>query len=96
MASQRSKSVRARHGDKTFELTIRFFTDDIAEEGKIMPKHGWTNGAVRMSSNPLHRLKPKGGRPFNSLMELPGVIEKVLIENGIVLHASRKTCKLIR
>ena len=75
-----------------------FFTNDIAKEGKgyIKPKHGWTQGMVRMERNELHGIISKEPRPFNSLMELPQVIETVLIEHGITLHRISKTAKYIK
>ncbi len=41
-----------------------------------------------MAPNSVHELRPKKPMFFNSLMELPGVIEKVLIQHGITIHPS--------
>ena len=35
-------------------------------------------------------MRPK---PFHSMMDLPGVIEKVLIAHGVTLHSNRTTDK---
>ena len=81
----------AEHGEKMIEIKIRFWTDSIAEQsGKIRPKHAWSGGVVRIERNDAHGIIPQKPVPFNSLMELPSVIEKVLIAHGITLHISRR------
>lgn len=78
----------ARHGEKMVEVKIRFWTDKLADGGRIRPKHAWTSGVVRMESNPSHGISPMNPRPFNSLLDVGSVIEQVLIQHGIVLHVS--------
>lgn len=91
------QSREAKYGERMIEVKVRFWTDQIAEgEGQILPKHAWTSGVVRMERNESHSIIPKDPRPFNSLMELPQVIERVLIEHGIVLHRLGKTAKYIK
>jgi len=91
------ESREAKYGEKMIEVKVRFWTDEIAEgEGQIKPKHAWTAGMVRMHRNKSHGIIPKDTRPFNSLMELPSVIEKVLIEHRIKLHPVYKMAKYIR
>ncbi len=93
------KPIEAREaaqGNKMIEIRVRLWTNDLAGgEGKIRPKHAWSSGVVRMSSNPAHGIKPQNPRPFNSTSELSGVIERVLIEHGVKLHPSRLLQKLI-
>jgi hypothetical protein len=73
------------------EVKIRFWTDGIAEgEDMILPRNAWAAGVVRIERNDSHDLIPDDPVPFNSLMEIPGVIERVLIAHGITLHSSRK------
>jgi len=95
-----SKSIEnreAKHGERMLELKVRFWTNEIAEgKGQIMPKHAWTSGVVRMQHNESHGISPKYPIPFNSLMELPQVIERVLIQHGIKLHRDGKTAKYIK
>ncbi len=87
----------ARFGERMIEIKIRLWTNDIAEgEGAILPKHAWTSGVVRLTRNDIHGIDPKKPLPFNSLMDLPGVIEKVLIANGITLHKSRLMKKYMK
>jgi hypothetical protein len=84
----------AEQGERMIEVKVRFWTNDIAEgEGMIRPKHAWSSGVVRMERNNSHGIKPHNPRPFHSLMDLPAIIEKVLIEHGIVFHPSRKMTK---
>src|SRR5690242_11074474 len=96
MTKQGSKPVQARHGEKMIEVKVRFWTDDIADKGEILPKHGWTSGVVRIEGNTTHGIKPSKPRPFNSLLDLPLAIERVLLDYGIVLHPSRKMSKYVR
>jgi hypothetical protein len=84
----------AKHGEKMIEVKIRFWTNDIASgDGKIIPKHAWASGVVRMEPNRSHGIVPGNPQPFHTLMDVSSVIEKVLIEHGIVLHASKKMIK---
>jgi hypothetical protein len=70
----------AKHGQKMVELKVRFWTDAIsAEKGKIIPKHAWAAGVVRMERNDAHEIVPSDPIPFNTLLELNAVIEKALI-----------------
>ena len=86
----------AKYGEKMIEVKVRFWTNDIAKgEGQIKPKHAWTSGVIRMERNESHDVIPMYPRPFNSLMEVPAVIEKVLVEHGITLHLDRKMRKYI-
>jgi len=82
------ESREAKHGERMIEVRIRFWTDKIVEgKGQIRPKHAWASGEVRMQRNEPHGIIPKKNpHLFNSLMEIPGVIEKVLIQHGIKLH----------
>ena len=97
MASKIEDTVAAAdasHGQKMIELRIRFWTNDIADEaGKVLPKHAWAAGIVRMESNSAHGIKAKSPAPFNSLPELAAVVERVLIEHGLKLHPSTKERK---
>jgi hypothetical protein len=86
MAKQ-ARGTTADHGDKTIELTVRFWTDNIAPtKGKIIPKNGWAAGVVYIHKSPAHGFEPQDPIPFNTLMELPGKIEKVLANHGVQLR----------
>ena len=87
----------AQYGQKMIEVKVRFWTNDIAEgEGKIIPRHGWTSGIVRMDKNASHGIEPGRPVPFNSLLDVGAVIEKVLIDHKIVLHPSRRMRKYMK
>ncbi len=87
----------ARFGERMIEIKIRLWTNDIAEgEGSILPKHAWTSGLVRLTNNDTHGIGPNKALPFQSLMDLPAVIERVLIANGITLHPSRVMKKYLK
>ena len=87
----------AAHGQKMIEVKIRFFTDHIADEkGRILPKHAWTSGIVRMQSNKSHGIVPENPLPFDSLMNIPSAVEKVLINHGVILHPDRRMKKYLK
>lgn len=90
------ESREAEHGQKMIEVKLRFWTNDIADEaGRIVPKHAWSSGVVRIESNKSHGITPNAPKPFHSLLDVGAVIEKLLIEQGIVLHPSRRMRKYI-
>ncbi len=87
-------SKEARQGEKMIEVKVRFWTNDIAPEPeKIIPKNAWASGVVRIERNNSHGIEPSKPQPFHSLLDVGAVIEKVLIEHGIILHPSRKMRK---
>lgn len=91
-----TKSREARQGEKMIEIKLRFWTNDIASEpGGVLPKHARTSGVVRMERNRSHDIRPLNPRPFNSLLEVGAIIEKVLIDHGITLHADRRMKKYL-
>ena len=86
----------AGQGERMLEVKIRFWTNDIAGgKGVVRPKHAWSSGVVRIERNRTHGITPGNPRPFHTLMDLPAVIEKVLIEHGVVLHHSRRMRKYV-
>jgi hypothetical protein len=93
---KKTEQREAEQGERMIEVRIRFWTNDLAEDkGKIRPKHAWSSGMVIMDRNKSHGIVPKDPMPFNSLMSLPSIIERVLIGHGITLHASPKMKKYL-
>ena len=87
-------SQEAKQGEKMIEIKLRFWTNDIAQEqGKVIPKNAWTAGVARIERNKSHGIEPSKPLPFHSLLDVGAVIEKVLIEHGVVLHPSTKMRK---
>jgi hypothetical protein len=87
-------SREAGIGQRMIEVKLYFWTNKIADrKGQIIPKHAWGSGMVRVQSNKTHGIRPNRPIPFHSTLELLGAIEKVLIQNGIVLHPTRKMKK---
>jgi hypothetical protein len=84
------KARQAAHGNKTIELKVRFWTDDLADGKRIRPKHAWTSGVVLLAANPAHGIKGGRPKPFNSLLDIGSVIERALTEQAIQLHVSRR------
>ncbi len=94
MADTDQAALEARHGKKMIEVSLRFWTNGISEEdGKVIPKHAWTSGVVRIQGNESHGIVSGNPLPFHSLLEIGSVVEKVLLEHGIVLHPSTKMDK---
>jgi hypothetical protein len=94
--NEKAADREAQHGEKMIEVKIRFWTDDLASaSGKILPKHAWASGVVRMDSNRSHGISPKNPVPFNSLLDVGAKIEQVLLDHGIVLHRSTRMKKYI-
>jgi len=84
----------AEWGERMIEVKVRFWTNDLTDSaGKIIPKHAWASGVVRMEANKAHGIKPQNPVPFNSLMDLLYIIEKVLMKHGITLHSSDRMRK---
>jgi len=95
--NDRAVSLEAKQGEKMIEVKIRFWTNDIANEpGKVLAKHAWTSGVVRIERNKSHNIVPGSPQPFHSLLDVGAVIEKVLIEHGVVLHTSKKMSKYVQ
>jgi hypothetical protein len=93
---ENTESREAKHGQRMIEIKLRFWTNDIAEEaGQIVPKHAWSSGVVRIESNKAHGIVPGAPRPFHSLLDVGAVVEKLLIDQGIVLHLSRRMRKYV-
>lgn len=87
-------ALDAEHGEKMIEVKLRFWTNNIAEKkGQVVPKNAWAAGVVRIERNESHGIKPGKPLPFHSMLDIGAVIEKVLIEHGVVLHPSRKMKK---
>src|SRR3990167_311694 len=96
MAGISAVAREAKHGERMVELRVRFWTDGIAEgDGQVSPKHAWGGGMVRMKPNKSHGISSARPVPFNSLMELPAAIEKVLIQHGIRIHPVGKMRKYV-
>lgn len=94
-ASETDPMIReAQQGERMIEVRIRFFTNDIApRRGAVRPKHAWASGMIRVAPNRSHGIKAGASRYFNSLMELTSVVEKVLIEHGIMLRPDQRMKK---
>jgi hypothetical protein len=90
----RPRPRKAPQGEKMIEVKVRFWTNDIAGgEGEIVPGHAWASGVIRMETNASHGIAPSRAVPFHSLMDLPAVMERVLIAHGVTLHISRRMGK---
>jgi hypothetical protein len=89
-------ALDAKYGERMIEVKVRFWTNDIAEgRGRIVPKHAWASGVVRVKGNRAHGIRPAGVVRFRSLLDLPGAIEKVLIDHGVELHTSVRMRKYL-
>ena len=90
-------SREAEHGQKMIEIKVRFWTDKLAsEQGHIIPKHAWAGGVVRIKANPAHGISEGKPKVFDSLTEIPALIEETLIEQGIKLRVGNKMGKYLK
>ena len=97
MATASIEEKEAVHGQKMIEVKLRFWTNDIATgEGKIVPKHAWSAGVVRIEKNKAHGITPGKPLPFHSLLDIGAVVEKCLIGHEIVLHPGKKMGKYVK
>lgn len=95
-SAQKPQAFKARHGEKMIEIKLRFWTNNIARaRDKILKKHAWSAGVVRIEPNQAHGIKPGKPLPFHTLLDVGAAIEKVLIGQGITLHPGRKMRKYI-
>ena len=84
----------AKYGQKMIEVKVRFWTNDIAEgKNKIIPKHAWDKGVVRVANNKSHGIAETSPIPFNSLLDVGRAVERCLMDNGIVLKLGSRTRK---
>ncbi len=85
---------KVSHEERMIEVRLSFWTDGIAAvEGNIVPKHARSSGLMRAEPNEAHGIVPESPVAFHSLMDVTSALERVLIENGIVLHHSKKMGK---
>lgn len=61
----------------------------------VLPKHALSSGVVRIERNDSHGITPGSPLAFHSLLDVGAVIQKVLIQHGVVLHSSRTTKKYL-
>lgn len=86
----------AKHGEKMIEVKVRFWTDKLTDDPeKIIPKHAWASGVVRIKSNKTHGIKPEFNALFSSLMDIPSAIEKVLTAHNIKLRIGSQMKKYL-
>jgi hypothetical protein len=96
MPRNQTAAKEAKYGQKMIEVKVRFWTDQIAKKkDKVIPKHAWAAGTVRIKRNDAHGIGPSSPIPFNSLLDLGLSIVKVLIAHGVILHPGRKMKKYI-
>lgn len=101
MAKKKRQSTKAKvaakdaeYGENMIEIRLRFWTNNIAEtDGQLLPKNAWCAGIARIEQNDAHGIKAGKPEQFHTLLDIGSTIEKILIDNGIVLHPSRKMSK---
>lgn len=80
--------------NKTIQISIKLWTDGIAEDGKVDPKHAWDSGVVTLPANTRHGITSSEPVNFNSWGELSAAIEKLLARERVRLHLSPKSRKV--
>ncbi|MCG3150642.1 MAG: hypothetical protein PCFJNLEI_04131 [Verrucomicrobiae bacterium] len=91
------KAVKADIGERMIELKVYFWTNNIAKgKGRVLPKHAWSSGMVRIEPNDAHGIVGRKPKPFHTLLDLGTTIQNVLIQNGIILHPGRRMEKFVQ
>lgn len=86
-------AVRKKEGRKTINLSLTFWTDGIAEDGKdFVPKTCWDYGTVRVKTNEMHGIEGGKTKHFGKFANLQKAIEKAMKGAGITL-LEKGTCK---
>ena len=80
----------AADGERTIELSLRFFTNVGAEKGKVIPKHAYAAGLVGLVPNETHGIDCRDPVFFHTPFDLLHAIEKLLVKNGITLHTPER------
>jgi len=89
--------VEPGQGEHMITFSVRFFTNGLAgKKGEVLPKNAWTSGNIQIDTNSAHGIKAGDPTMFHSLMEIPSVIEQIIIEKGVVLHLDRSMKKYIK
>jgi len=88
-------TTKAQQGERTIKLEVYFFTNQLAKHGHVRPKHAHASGVVTIAANATHGIAAGSPVPFQSLMEIPAAIEKVLVRRGVRLHVSRAMKKYV-
>jgi hypothetical protein len=89
-----ARQVAAPHGQKTIELQVRLWTNEIGSGGKVLPRHAWDRGVVSTVPNDAHGIS-RFQVPFNSLAELPLAVEKLLVKAELRIHPSERLSKYL-
>ncbi len=85
-------------GERTIELRIRFWTNDIDgnPKGTITQRVCWDGGYVYVGNNKSHGIKNEGGSHFSGLCQLLCSVEKVLDKHDIRLQKGPRTPDVYR
>jgi hypothetical protein len=80
--------ITAPRGDKTIQMEIVFWTDNLADnKGEQIAKHAWAQGKVSMSANGAHGIKRGRGTNFYDMLDLPAAIKAELVKAGVKLRS---------
>jgi hypothetical protein len=80
-----SKPKKSR---KLIWFKFGLWTDSLADNGGILPKHAWAGGFLRVEPNEAHGIKPEDvdPKPINRLSQLQPALEDLIASLGITLH----------
>jgi hypothetical protein len=85
----------AAQGERMIKVKLRFWTNDIAEEGKVVAKHAWSAGVIRMERNNTHGIHPWSTKTVSLAAGHRCSDRKTLLEHGVLLHPSRRMRKYV-
>jgi hypothetical protein len=85
-----------RNQTKTIALTVRLWTNDLADDGGLIPGHAWDQGTVALIANTLHGVRAVSAPvQFSGLMAIGSAVAEVLQASGVTLHACPVTRRLL-
>jgi hypothetical protein len=84
-----TREVKAPHGAKTVELTVRFWTDGIAEhDALVLQGFCWESGSVRFPVSETHGIKDQEWVQFERLNDIVPAIYEAARRAGVRILAN--------
>ena len=74
--------------ENTIKFRVYFFTDNMAEDGSLVPKKAWEQGKVVLVKNVEHGI-PERTKMFHHYEEIKDAIEALAKENGVEIYRGK-------
>jgi hypothetical protein len=94
-------ATEAPHGEKMLTVLLKFWTNNIAADGLILPRHCQDRGVMYLQANAAHGIEAVPYAPphpldrhFSSLSEIQPALEDLFVANDVTVHPARLVRKL--